>query len=104
MNLDQELESSLRQVGLILYWRTSWIDTPRTALRGQQTEETASGLTPLKLDLTLGLIDGDFEVAHEGHSQQAYGQVPLGINRNRHILRLDRPHADRLQGSDGRLD
>ena len=71
MNLDQELESSLRQVGLILYWRTSWIDTPRTALRGQQTEETASGLTPLKLDLTLGLIDGDFEVAHEGHSQQA---------------------------------
>jgi hypothetical protein len=27
-------------------------------------------LAPLELDLALCLIDGDFEVAHEGHPQQ----------------------------------
>jgi hypothetical protein len=35
----------------------------------QQTEGLAGPLAPLKLDLTQGLIDGDFEVAHEGHAQ-----------------------------------
>jgi hypothetical protein len=55
----------------MLDWRTSWVETLWAALWGQQTEGTASGLTPLKLNLTLCLIDGDFEVPHEGHSQEA---------------------------------
>jgi hypothetical protein len=71
MNLDQELESSTRWVGLVIDWRTNWIETLRTALRDHRTEKTANDLTPLKLNLTLGLIDGDFKVPHEGHSQQA---------------------------------
>ena len=37
---------------------------------GVNGAEPVGTLALLKLDLVLGLIDGDFEVAHEGHPQQ----------------------------------
>jgi hypothetical protein len=43
----------------------------RPFILAQQIEATVSGLTRLKLDPTLCLIDGDFEMVHKGHSQQA---------------------------------
>ena len=44
---------------------------------GSLAVQTAfSLLAPLKLDLTLGLIDGGIEVAHEVHSQQLSVSAP----------------------------
>jgi hypothetical protein len=49
-------------------------------------------LAPLKLDLALRLIDGDFE----GRMKVIPSNLrvsALGIDGDRHILCLDRPHA-----------
>ena len=76
---------------------------PEAGLRVSDADRHGT-LRRLHNAVALGLIDGDFEVAHEGHPQQPEGQVSLGVDRHRYILRLDRSHADRLQGGDGGLD
>jgi hypothetical protein len=40
-----------------------------TRLQSRPTAGPEGGLAPFKLDLALLLIHGDFEVAHEGHTQ-----------------------------------